>query len=96
MLGRHTTNRLWPEAYSTLVSATGAKPHKQADQTDIKALNAKDQTGSEVHQTKERKSGETKSEVQKSDDKKSGQRKSDSKKPVVVMPSSQQWPNSSG
>ena len=48
---------------------------KQIDQTDIIALKAQVQTGSEVHQTREEKSGETKSEVWKSDISKSGQRK---------------------
>ena len=76
--------------------AMGDRSPSQTDQTEMKALNAKAQTGSEVHQTKEEKSGETKSEVRKSDNKKSGQRKSDSMKPGVVMPNSQQWPNSSG
>ena len=62
--------------------------------TDQPALNVQVQTGSKVHQTKEKKSDETKSEVRKSDSKKSGQRKSDDKKPEV-MPSSHQRGGSS-
>ena len=70
LLGRHTIQKLWPEAYSTLVSAIGAKSHKPTNQTKMKVLKAQVQTSNEIHQTKAEKSGETKSEVQKSDVKK--------------------------
>ena len=49
LLGTHSVQKLWPDVYSTFISATGCTTPKQTDRTDIKALNAKAQTGNKIH-----------------------------------------------